>query len=68
MDSMPRRCMACTGPASHLAVPTLLQFELAAQHVTVLNPVTARLPFLPSDDNAQLSEEVRLRHRVLDLR
>ena len=42
--------------------------ELSAEHVSVLNAVTARLPFLPSDEKTPLSEEVRLRHRVLDLR
>jgi aspartyl-tRNA synthetase len=36
--------------------------------VTVLNAVSAALPFLPADADARVSEEVRLRHRILDLR
>ena len=48
-------------------IPTGL-VELSAERVSVLNAVTARLPFLPSDEKTPLSEEVRLRHRVLDLR
>ena len=48
-------------------IPTGL-VELSAESVSVLNAVVARLPFLPSDEKTPLSEEVRLRHRVLDLR
>jgi aspartyl-tRNA synthetase len=36
--------------------------------VSLLNRVAKGLPFLPADEDATLSEEVRLRHRVLDLR
>lgn len=36
--------------------------------VTVLNAVSAPLPFLPADADTRVSEEVRLRHRILDLR
>ena len=42
--------------------------ELEADAVTILNAVTSKLPFLPAEDTTQLSEEVRLKHRVLDLR
>lgn len=42
--------------------------ELEVEDVTVLNSINTKLPFLPSDDGAQLSEEVRLRNRVLDIR
>ena len=42
--------------------------ELVVDTVTVLNSINVKLPFLPSETGAQLSEEVRLRHRVLDLR
>lgn len=42
--------------------------ELEADAVTILNAVTSKLPFLPAEDATQLSEEVRLKHRVLDLR
>ena len=42
--------------------------ELEADAVTILNAVTSKLPFLPAEDSTQLSEEVRLKHRVLDLR
>ena len=42
--------------------------ELEADAVPILNTVTSKLPFLPAEDNTQLSEEVRLKHRVLDLR
>ena len=42
--------------------------ELEADAVTILNAVGSNLPFLPAEDNLQLSEEVRLKHRVLDLR
>lgn len=42
--------------------------ELEADAVTVVNTVSSKLPFLPAEDNLQLSEEVRLKHRVLDLR
>ena len=42
--------------------------ELVVDTVTVLNSINVKLPFLPSEAGAQLSEEVRLRHRVLDLR
>lgn len=42
--------------------------ELEVEAVTVLNSINVKLPFLPSEDGAQLSEEVRLKHRVLDLR
>lgn len=42
--------------------------ELEADAVTILNTVTSKLPFLPAEDSTQLSEEVRLKHRVLDLR
>lgn len=42
--------------------------ELEVEDVTVLNSINVKLPFLPSEDGAQLSEEVRLRNRVLDLR
>ena len=45
--------------------------ELLVDTVTVLNTVTRKLPFLVSagegDDEAP-REELRLRHRVLDLR
>lgn len=45
--------------------------ELVVDSMTVLNTVTRKLPFLVSagegDDEAP-REEVRLRHRVLDLR
>ena len=36
--------------------------------VTVVNTVNTRLPFLPADENVEVSEEVRLRTRILDLR
>lgn len=36
--------------------------------VMVLNAVSTPLPFLPADTEMRVSEEVRLRHRVLDLR
>ena len=39
-----------------------------ACQVTVLNTVTAGLPFLPADEKVSVSEEVRLKTRVLDLR
>ncbi len=42
--------------------------ELEADAVTILNAVNSKLPFLPAEDSVQLSEEVRLKHRVLDLR
>ncbi|CAK0735244.1 hypothetical protein CVIRNUC_000549 [Coccomyxa viridis] len=42
--------------------------ELVAEQVTVLNTVTAGLPFLPADEKVSVSEEVRLKTRVLDLR
>ncbi|KAL0025277.1 hypothetical protein WJX77_012575 [Trebouxia sp. C0004] len=42
--------------------------ELEADAVTILNAVSSKLPFLPAEDSMQLSEEVRLKHRVLDLR
>lgn len=42
--------------------------ELEADAVTILNVVTSKLPFLPAEDSTQVSEEVRLKHRVLDLR
>lgn len=42
--------------------------ELEADAVTILNAVSSKLPFLPAEDSTQLSEEVRLKHRVLDLR
>ncbi len=42
--------------------------ELEADAVTILNAVSSKLPFLPAEDSIQLSEEVRLKHRVLDLR
>ena len=42
--------------------------ELEADAVTILNAVHTNLPFLPAEENLQLSEEVRLKHRVLDLR
>jgi len=42
--------------------------ELEADSVTILNAVSSKLPFLPAEDSIQLSEEVRLKHRVLDLR
>jgi aspartyl-tRNA synthetase len=44
------------------------EVELVADEVVLLNAVSGGLPFLPADDGADLSEEVRLRHRVLDLR
>ena len=34
----------------------------------MLNAVSAPLPFLPADGETRVSEEVRLRHRILDLR
>lgn len=36
--------------------------------VTVVNTVNTRLPFLPADEAVEVSEEVRLRTRILDLR
>ena len=42
--------------------------ELEADAVTILNAVHTNLPFLPAEESLQLSEEVRLKHRVLDLR
>lgn len=42
--------------------------ELEADAVTILNAVHSKLPFLPAEEALQLSEEVRLTHRVLDLR
>eukprot|EP00884_Botryococcus_braunii_P019181 jgi/Botrbrau1/5947/Bobra.0366s0117.1 len=42
--------------------------ELVAEEVEVVNPVRAKLPFIPADEEVELKEEVRLRHRVLDLR
>lgn len=36
--------------------------------MTVVNAVSAPLPFLPADVETRVSEEVRLRHRILDLR
>jgi aspartyl-tRNA synthetase len=42
--------------------------ELVAEEVTLLNSVAGGLPFLPADVDADVGEETRLRHRVLDLR
>lgn len=44
--------------------------ELLATEVTVLNTVSRPLPFpvSPSEEQEDAREEVRLRHRVLDLR
>ncbi|KAJ4782411.1 Aspartate--tRNA(Asp/Asn) ligase [Rhynchospora pubera] len=45
--------------------------EVAAEHVQVLNPVTRSLPFpVTTSDEAKdiVTEEIRLRYRVLDLR
>ena len=39
-----------------------------AHQVSLLNRVSKGLPFLPADEDTTPSEEVRLRHRVLDLR
>jgi aspartyl-tRNA synthetase len=36
--------------------------------VDIVNAVKAKLPFIPADEEVELKEEVRLRHRVLDLR
>lgn len=44
------------------------QVELVADEVVLLNTVAGGLPFLPADTDADLGEETRLRHRVLDLR
>lgn len=33
-----------------------------------MNSVNVKLPFLPSDEEVDVKEEVRLRNRVLDLR
>ena len=41
--------------------------ELAVEDVQILNTVSQKLPFLPGEEG-QLSEETRLRNRVLDLR
>jgi hypothetical protein len=41
--------------------------RLAVQ-VEMLNSVNLKLPFLPADEDVEVKEEVRLRHRVLDLR
>jgi aspartyl-tRNA synthetase len=41
---------------------------VSAAQVTVLNAVATKLPFLPADEDTVVSEEVRLRTRVLDLR
>ena len=41
--------------------------ELAVEDVQILNTVSQKMPFLPGDD-VQLSEETRLRNRILDLR
>ena len=48
-------------------LPTGL-WELAAERVSVLNTVTQKLPFLPAEEGGELKEDVRLRHRILDLR
>lgn len=52
-------------------VPTGI-VEVAADKVTVLNTVAKSLPFsisgAPEGDDDELREEVRLKHRVLDLR
>lgn len=45
----------------------LLQ-RLSDAQVTIVNAVSAPLPFLPADAETRVSEEVRLRHRILDLR
>lgn len=42
--------------------------ELVADEVVLLNTVAGGLPFLPADTDADVGEETRLRHRVLDLR
>ncbi len=41
--------------------------ELAVTSVDLLNVLSKQIPFLPSEDE-KLSEETRLRHRILDLR
>ena len=53
---------ACEGAACTAGAEALLP------QVTVLNAVATKLPFLPADEDAVISEEVRLRTRVLDLR
>lgn len=62
-------------PAAHscahtLDVPWPHQVELLAQEVTVLNAVSRLLPFpiSPNDEKETPREELRLKHRVLDLR
>ena len=45
--------------------------ELVAESVSILNTVVGSLPFKVTgtkDEEAALSEETRLKHRVLDLR
>ena len=42
--------------------------EIVVTEVTVLNTVNKSLPFSVSGDDAETSEEVRLKNRVLDLR
>lgn len=41
--------------------------ELAVTDVRLLNALGRQIPFLPSEEE-KLSEETRLRHRILDLR
>ncbi|KAF8524729.1 tRNA synthetases class II-domain-containing protein [Gautieria morchelliformis] len=44
------------------------EIEIQVDHALVLNPVTSQLPFIPSDDMNLAGEEIRLKHRYLDLR
>lgn len=57
-------------PAALVARPHVKDFSPVgcAGQVTVLNAVATKLPFLPADEDTVISEEVRLRTRVLDLR
>ncbi len=60
-------CVSCS---IQNAPPSLLQLEVLAQSVEILNVVSRSLPFPVSEAEEQEApkEETRLRHRVLDLR
>ncbi|KAF8592540.1 hypothetical protein K439DRAFT_1643638 [Ramaria rubella] len=42
--------------------------EVQVNRVLVFNPVTSQLPFIPSDNENLANEDLRLKHRYLDLR
>jgi hypothetical protein len=52
------------GQALHL----LIGVKVCVAQVTLLNAVNTKLPYLPSDEETDVKEEVRLRTRILDLR